>query len=499
MGLCDVPVISNVCDTAGEAAASLISAPFDWLAQAMGAAAGWLFEAVWAVFDTTTLVDVTSDEYLGVYNIVFGIAVFVMLLFFCLQLITGLIRRDPGALTRAALGLAKSVLGSFIAVTLTALLLEVVDQLSLGIIQAAGETTESMGNKIAALAAGLTAINIAAPGVGAIITIFMAGLAISAAAIVWLSLLVRKALILVAVVLAPLAFAGASWDVSKGWIGKWAMFVIALAVSKLVLTVMFLVAITQVSAPIEADLASLSDPLAGVVLMLMAAFAPYMTYRFLSFVGADMYHSIGAEQEAKQSLNRPVPTPNKPQGEGPKKVLHSGGDAPPNSGGPGAQKPPGGKPSSGPPSSGPGGPGATAGSGTTATGGGTAGAGGGTAGAGAAAGGPAAAAVIGAKVAKDSATAGPKAGQALGNQAETAADAADSSTGGGLHPGQEGQHPGPSGGPSDQGPRGGEDRTPGQPVPKTPRQPADPPPPRPPLSGPQPQDPTADVHKRRKG
>ena len=96
MGLCDVPVISNVCDTAGEAAASLISAPFDWLAQAMGAAAGWLFEAVWAVFDTTTLVDVTSDEYLGVYNIVFGIAVFVMLLFFCLQLITGLIRPTEG-------------------------------------------------------------------------------------------------------------------------------------------------------------------------------------------------------------------------------------------------------------------------------------------------------------------------------------------------------------------------------------------------------------------
>lgn len=401
MGLCDVPVISNVCDTAGEAAASLISAPFDWLAQAMGAAAGWLFEAVWAVFDTTTLVDVTSDEYLGVYNIVFGIAVFVMLLFFCLQLITGLIRRDPGALTRAALGLAKSVLGSFIAVTLTALLLEVVDQLSLGIIQAAGETTESMGDKIAGLAAGLTAISIAAPGVGAIITIFMAGLAISAAAIVWLSLLVRKALILVAVVLAPLAFAGASWDASKGWIGKWAMFVIALAVSKLVLTVMFLVAITQVSAPIEADLASVSDPLAGVVLMLMAAFAPYMTYRFLSFVGADMYHSIGAEQEAKQSLNRPVPTPNKPQGEGPKKVLDGNGD--PSSGGPGGQKPTGGKPSGGPPPGGPGGPGATAGSGTTAAGGGTAGAGagGGTAGAGAAAGGPAAAAVIGAKVAKE--------------------------------------------------------------------------------------------------
>ena len=322
MGVCDVPVISSVCDAVGEGAASLVAAPFDWLAQAMGAAAGWLFEAVWSVFDTTTLVDVTKPGYVAVYNLLFGIAVFVMLIFFCLQLITGLIRRDPTALTRAALGLAKSVLGSFVVITLTALLLEVVDQLCIGIVQAAGETTESMGDKIALLAAGLVGINIAAPGVGAIITIFMAGLAITAAAIVWLSLLVRKALLLVAVVFAPLAFSGASWDASRGWIGKWAMFVVALICSKLVLVVMFLVAITQVSAPIDADLASVSDPIAGIVLMAMAAFAPYLTYKFIAFVGFDMYHAIGSEQDAKSALNRPIPVPSKPQGGAdPKKVL----------------------------------------------------------------------------------------------------------------------------------------------------------------------------------
>ncbi|EED6225531.1 conjugal transfer protein TrbL, partial [Salmonella enterica subsp. enterica serovar Haifa] len=320
MGVCDIPVISAVCDTAGEAAASLISAPFDWLAQAMGAAAGWLFEAVWTVFDTTTLVDVQSPEYVSVYNLLFGIAVFVMLLFFCLQLITGLVKRDPTALSRAALGLAKSVLGSFVVITLTALMLEIVDQLSLGIIQAAGETTESMGDKITVLAAALVGINIASPGVGAIITIFFASLAITAAAIVWLSLLVRKALLLVAIVLAPLAFSGASWDASRGWIGKWAMFVIALIASKLVLVVMFLVAITQISAPIDADLASISDPIAGIVLMAMAAFAPYLTYKFLAFAGLDFYHAIGSEQDAKQALNRPVPSPSKPQGAEPKKV-----------------------------------------------------------------------------------------------------------------------------------------------------------------------------------
>ena len=418
MGVCDVPIISSVCDVAGEAAATLVSAPFDWLASAMGAAAGWLFEAVWTVFDTTTLVDVTRPEYVAVYNILFGIAVFVMLIFFCLQLITGLIRRDPTALSRAALGLAKSVLGSFVVITLTALLLEIVDQLCVGIIQAAGETTESMGDKITLLVAGLVGINIAAPGVGAIITIFLAGLAISAAAIVWLSLLVRKALLLVAIVLAPLAFSGASWDATKGWIGKWAMFVIALIVSKLVLVVMFLVAITQVSAPIDGDLSSVSDPIAGIVLMAMAAFAPYMTYKFLNFVGFDMYHAIGSEQDAKQALNRPMPMSSKPQGGAePKKVL-DGGDS---RGGGGGGKPPE------PKTSAPGGGSAAAGGGKAAasSGGAGAGAGGGAgAGAGAAAAGPAAAAVIAAKVAKDSATAGPKAGKALGGQGESTADAA---------------------------------------------------------------------------
>jgi DNA processing protein len=413
MGVCDVPVISSVCDAVGEGAASLVAAPFDWLAQAMGAAAGWLFEAVWSVFDTTTLVDVTKPGYIAVYNLLFGIAVFVMLIFFCLQLITGLIRRDPTALTRAALGLAKSVLGSFVVITLTALLLEVIDQLCIGIVQAAGETTESMGDKIALLAAGLVGINIAAPGVGAIITIFMAGLAIAAAAIVWLSLLVRKALLLVAVVFAPLAFSGASWDASRGWIGKWAMFVVALICSKLVLVVMFLVAITQVSAPIDADLASVSDPIAGIVLMAMAAFAPYLTYKFIAFVGFDMYHAIGSEQDAKSALNRPIPVPTKPQGGGdPKKVLDgtsSGGNAGGGSGGGSSTPPPPKTPAPAP----------------AASGGGAAGGGAAAGGSSAAAAGPVAAGVvIGASVAKGAATAGPKAGTALGAQGEHAADAA---------------------------------------------------------------------------
>ena len=371
---------------------------------------------MWAVFDTTTLVDVTSPGFTSVYNLIFGIGVFLVLVFFCLQLITGLIHRDPTALTRAATGAAKSILGSFVAIGLTGLLLEITDQLAVGIVQATGNTMESIGDRITLLAAGFAGINIAAPGVGAIVTIFLAGLAISAAAIVWFSLLIRKALLLVAIVFAPIALAGFSWDATKGWFGKWATFVIALILSKLVLVVIFLVAITQVSAPIELDLASISDPIAGVVLMFIAAFAPYMTYKFVSFVGFDMYHSMSAEQEAKSALNRPVPVPSAPKTDGAKKVLDGAGDK-----GGGAAPSGGGTPpaSTAAPTAG-GGAAASSGSGAAGAGAGSAGGGAGAAGAGAgaAAAGPAAAVVIGAQVAKAAATAGPKLGGAVGGAAE---------------------------------------------------------------------------------
>lgn len=401
MGVCDVPLISTVCDVAGEAAATLVSAPFDWLASAIGAAAGWMFETVWSIFHTTTLVDVTSAEYVSVYNILFGVAIFVMLMFFCFQLIGGMIRRDPTALSKAALGLAKPVLGSFLVISLTATLLEVTDQLSIGIVQATGTSMEEMGGRIAAMAIGLTAINLAAPGAGAIVTIFLAGLAISAAALVWFTLLIRKALLLVAIVMAPIALSGFSWEATRGWFGKWATFVLALIVSKLMIVVVFLVATAQVSAPVGFDLASIGDPIAGIVLMFIAAFAPYMAYKFISFIGFDMYHSMSAEQEAKNALNRPVPVTSPQRGDGVKKVLDNddeggGSKRPtPRGGGPGPNPQPAGN---------------TAATGTASQGS----AGASTAGAGAAG------AAVG--VAATAATAGPKAGNKVGAAAEEQAN-----------------------------------------------------------------------------
>jgi len=397
--VCDVPVISGVCDTAGDAAGSLVAAPFDWLAEGMGSAAKWMFESVWQIFDSTTMLDVTSRQYTKVYNILFGVAIFVMLGFFLLQVIGGMVRREPAALSRAALGLAKSILGSFVALALLATALEVTDQLCIGIVQAAGTNMEQMGDRIAVLAGSLLTLNIAAPGAGAIITIFIAGIAIGAAMIVWISLLIRKALLLIAIVFAPIALAGSSWDQTRSWVSKWAQFVIALIVSKVVLVVIFLLATAQVSAPIDADLQSVSDPIAGVVLMLMAGFAPYLTYKAISFMGFDMYHAMSAEQESKSALNRPLPIPmsRRPARE-PSKVLDGGS----NGGAPSGSTP---SPTPSPRGSG---------VGPSGVGGSTVGAAGASSGGGrAAAGGAATGVAAGVVVAKEAATAGVRTGHSV--------------------------------------------------------------------------------------
>lgn len=323
MSICDAPIISTVCTAVGDGPAGLF---FRWVADAMGLAVSTLFQGMWEVFSTTTAVDITSDGYIRVYNILFGIAVVVTLLLFCFQLIAGLARRDPSALTRAGIGVAKSVLGSFVLITLTALLLQVTDVLSVGIMQAAGETIESMGGRLALLIAGLTVVG-ATSGAGALLMIFLAGLMIAAIFILWFSLLIRKALLLVAIVLGPTALAGLTWEASRGWFGKWATFVVALIASKLVVTVIFLVALTQVATPITLDLAVLSEPIAGIVLLFIASFAPYMVYKFLAFVGFDMYQAASMEQEAKSALNRPIPIPSKPKAADAKQVLDGGGDA----------------------------------------------------------------------------------------------------------------------------------------------------------------------------
>jgi hypothetical protein len=350
MGVCDLPGLGAVCDTAGQGVAFF--SPFQWLGDATVAAAAWTIEAMWATFETTTFVDLTTGHFTKIYNIIFGLAVFVMLVFFLVQLLGATIRREPAALSRAVVGLGKGILGSFVALGLLATALEITDRLCLGLMTAAGTTVEEMGGRMTALTAGFALSGAGGPVMPVLVVIALAGLMIAASFMVWISLLVRKALLLVAVVLAPIAFAGATWDATRGWATRWGAFVLALIASKLVVVVVFLLATAQVAAPISADLQSFADPMAGIVLMMVAGFAPYLTYKFIAFMGVDTHHAMAAEQESKHALDRPTPVPHRvPPRRAPSSVLDE--QPAPNGRASGTPGPPGGRSPGGLPASAP--------------------------------------------------------------------------------------------------------------------------------------------------
>ncbi|EYT56579.1 conjugal transfer protein TrbL [Leucobacter sp. UCD-THU] len=334
MAICDIPGISDVCEAVGDTQARVMLAPFDMLGQGAAGAAKWMVEAVWLVMDSTTAVDVTTPTFVSVYELLFGIGITVALLFFFLQLATGLIRRDPHALSYALIGLARAVLGGFLVLTLTAMVLEVVDQLSIGIVHATGNTMETLADKASLMMVGLVGLlTVGGPGVGILLLIFVSFFAMAAAFILWMSMLTRKVLLLVSIVLAPLALSGTVWEATKGWVGKWAAFVLALAISKLVVVVIFLVATAQMAAPITLDLGAITEPLSGIVLMLVAGFAPFIVYKLISFIGLDLYLAMSAEQEAKDAANRPLPIITRPpSADTAKKVLDSksSGESSPN-------------------------------------------------------------------------------------------------------------------------------------------------------------------------
>lgn len=427
MDICSAPVVSTVCqetaDGVATQAGSVALGIVSQFADGVGDVASFLIRSIWTLMESTTFVDLRTGEFTRVYDLVFGVAVFLMLAFFLLQLISGMLRREPGALARALSGLAKSVLGSFVVVTLTALLLEITDQICLAMVTAAGTSMEAMGAELAVAGSLSVAGTIAAPMAGALLSLFLAGLAAGAALIVWFSLLMRKALLLLSVALAPLALAGASWDATRGWVARWAQFVVALIVSKLVLVVVFLLATTLTASPVSGDLAGLADKLAGVALLLVAGFAPYITYKAIAFMGFDMYHAMSIEQEAKSALNRPMPIATGPAFAGStagrivQKVLGPDG----GTGRVGGRTMAGGGTAGSGAAGSPGGTSAIGAKATGSTASGTA-MGSGTATGAAAAAGPAAAVAIplvaGAQVAKAAATAGPTVGSAVGQAAD---------------------------------------------------------------------------------
>ena len=224
---------------------------------------------------------------------------------FVAQVVSSVLRREPGGLARAVLGVAKATLGAALAIAGTQLALSVVDGLCHAIASASGTTVGAAGARFFRFAGLATATS---PALQILLgTVLSVGFLL-----LWGVLLFRKAALVLVAVFAPVAFAGAAWDQTRVWTRRWLEVVAALVFSKLVIVVAFVVGAsafggaggTGAAGAPTAPGTELSDALAGALLLAIAVFAPWLTWRFVHWSGmeaAGMMHATVAANPISRS------------------------------------------------------------------------------------------------------------------------------------------------------------------------------------------------------
>lgn len=301
-----VPGFDWACDLAGDAATAAAGSVLNATAHSFGDAANSVLQAVNSVIDATTAIDLDAPWFRSNVGLVTAIVLPIIAGLFVLQVIGGVIRKEPGALGRALWGLVKSLVFSAAAITIAQSLIVATDQMSAGVADAAGTSIKDAFSRFL--------LGSVLSGLGAALEIVMAILLIIGALVVWGTLLLRKAAVLVVGVFAPVAFAGSAHERTSVWTRRWIETMVALIVTKLVMVIVFVLgasAFGQAGGGGEDTGATLSDLLTGVLLIFMTALTPVASYKFLHWaemqVASHMHgvmSSSGALPHARSAVSR---------------------------------------------------------------------------------------------------------------------------------------------------------------------------------------------------
>ncbi|MEU6416030.1 ATP-binding protein [Streptomyces spiralis] len=289
--------MSTVCDTVGGVVGSTGEAITDgigaWIAKSMGetaqAAAGLASKAV----DRTTAIDLNAEWFRSNYELILPIGLILTVGTFCLQLTRAAWRRDERALAQAVYGTVAGVLFAFAAIACTTVAITVVDALSAGLFKAANTSVDDAIRRIIEVneLGPMYALGWTIPAIVAL------GCAVGAF-LYWAVMVARKVGILVLVTLAVFAGAGGGWEVARRWRRGWIEATSTLIVSKLLMTIVFLLGVSAMGKTDASDgLGALSDALAGIVVMVLVMLCPYATYKFVHWAsdggGHDDLHRTG--------------------------------------------------------------------------------------------------------------------------------------------------------------------------------------------------------------
>lgn len=309
MGFCDLPVASQLC-AVGDAvdfASDPGGAIGNWMAKSAGELAAAAADLAAEAVNTTTKVDLNAGWFRDNYEMILPVGLICLVATFCAQLVRAAIRRDGQALTQAFTGTATGVLFAFTAIAFTTVAIEVVDALSDGLFKAANLDIATAVRRIVKVSQipGLEAL-------GWLVAVFAGVGAAIGAILYWCVMVARKVGILVMVTLAVFAGAGGGWEAARRWRKGWIEATATLVVSKLLMTVIFVLGISAMGkTEAEDGIAALADVMAGIVIMALVLLCPYATFKFVHWAASEgsdaetLHRSGGAgAQIARQHAER---------------------------------------------------------------------------------------------------------------------------------------------------------------------------------------------------
>jgi type IV secretion system protein TrbL len=296
--------VCRINDIATSAANDAFSNIAGWFGKAASEATTWL----WGEIGSATSVNLDSPQLATDLLATSAIALVLSLGLFLVQVITSVLRREPSGLGRAVKGLIISLVASVFALSVTRILLGVVDSLSEGVVSYA------MGTDIAGLGSKLAIGSIAGVANPAIVLLFSMVI-LAAVVVVWAAMMIRKMMIIIAAVLTPLAFSGATADITRGWVRKWIEFMAAMIASKLLLVIIFMIGVSVIEgAGMSAQPGpgqELTQLATGSLILLMGGFAPWAAIKMFHFTGDALHTAHASVAQAPGGARSVLAAPQK--------------------------------------------------------------------------------------------------------------------------------------------------------------------------------------------
>jgi hypothetical protein len=274
-------------------ASSMLTDPLGSIAKSCAQAAAWVINQVAGAVGGNSGVDFTNSGFLKEYAIVFAASMILTVVLWVLAVVKRAVRGDTivTAVTEATGFLWLAVGAS----AFTPVVLYGMVQLTDSVTDAIGSTTSAGTNSfLSSFANTLSPPNGSAStiGGGPILLVFISLVAMIAAAVLWLELLIRAAMLYVGAALAGAVYAGLVDKDLWPHVRRWAGLMIAVDLVKPVIVIVLGLAAAISSGTTPSS--SFASVLSGLAIMVLSIFASGLIYRFVPNFGDDMLRLASA-------------------------------------------------------------------------------------------------------------------------------------------------------------------------------------------------------------